>query len=88
MSLDNWEILAVFQEALTAKIMMKGPIGLEILLEMTTTDLTFSLLSVGQDFCPFFFFNFLFLPEVAALDMCPMRISCLQHCVNIYFTEP
>lgn len=31
--------------------MMNGPIGLEILLEMTTVVLAFSLLSVGQDFC-------------------------------------
>ena len=66
--LGQLEVLALFQEALTAKIMMKGPMGLEILLEMTTIALTFSL-SLLDKILVFFSFDFPSLPEVAALDM-------------------
>lgn len=47
---------------------MKGPMGLEILLEMTTIALTFSL-SLLDKILVFFSFDFPSLPEVAALDM-------------------
>lgn len=53
---------------------------------MTVTALTFFLLYVGQDFC--LCFLTIFLPQVAALDVNFVKNSCLQHCVNIYFTEP